>query len=71
MYKIKVNTPQEVNQQEQDFQALLSRLGKISLAEAKAILEDRDVVEPESELIPDIIARFQKRIGSSKSPVIS
>ncbi|TVQ51481.1 MAG: hypothetical protein EA366_15410 [Spirulina sp. DLM2.Bin59] len=71
MYRIKVTTAEELKEQEEDFQAFLSGLGQVSLQEAKAILEGREVVEPEPELSPDIIACFQKRIGSSKFPVIS
>lgn len=70
-YRVQQTTAEELKQQQEDFQTFLSGLEQVSLQEAWSILEDREVVEPEAELTPDIVARFQKRIGSSKFPVIS
>ena len=57
----------EVNQQQQDFQALVKKLGQASSTEVKSILDRREVVEPEAELSPDIIARFQQRIRDASN----
>lgn len=70
-YRVRKTIAEELKQQEEDFQTFLSGLGQVSLQEAKAILDSRELVDPEPELSPDIIARFQKRIGSSKFQVIS
>ncbi|WP_199317215.1 hypothetical protein [Planktothricoides raciborskii] len=57
----------EVNQQQQDFQALVKKLGQASSTEVKSILDRREVVEPEAELSSDIIARFQQRIRDASN----
>lgn len=57
------STPiEEVNQQQQAFQALLKDLGQASSTEIKSVLGNREVVQPEEELSPDIVTRFQQRI---------
>jgi len=61
-YTVHTTPIDEVNQQQQDFQALVNKLGQASLSEVNSILERREVVEPEAELSPEIIARFQQRI---------
>jgi hypothetical protein len=58
-------TPQE---QEQDFQALLQQLtlgGTVAIASA---LADREVVEPEPELTPEVLARVRSMIAAQKKP---
>ena len=57
----------EVNQQEPEFQVLLNKLGQASLAEVQAILDRREVVEPEAELSPEIIAHFQQRVRDASN----
>ncbi|WP_347179380.1 toxin-antitoxin system HicB family antitoxin [Roseofilum acuticapitatum] len=64
-YTVQAIPTDEVNQQEQKFQALLNKLGQASLTEVKSVLERREVVDPEPELSPDIIARFQQRINDA------
>lgn len=61
-YTVHTTPIDEVDQQQQDFQVLVNKLGQASLSEVKSILERREVVEPEAELSPEIIARFGQRI---------
>jgi hypothetical protein len=53
----------EVSQQQQAFNHLLQQLGEASSAEVEAGLAQREQVEPEAELSPKIIARFQQRLN--------
>lgn len=61
-YRVQAIPIEEVNQQQQYFQALVKKLGQASSTEVKSILDRREVVEAEAELSPDIIASFQQRI---------
>ena len=66
-YRVQAIPIEEVNQQQQDFQALVKNLGQASSTEVKSILDRREVVEPEEELSPDIIARFQQRVRDASN----
>lgn len=66
-YRVQAIPIEEVNQQQQDFQALLKNLGQASSTEVKSILDRREAIEPEEELSPDIIARFQQRIRDASN----
>lgn len=66
-YRVQDLPIKEVNQQQQDFQALVKKLGQASSTEVKSILDRREMVEPEAELSPDIIARFQQRIRDASN----
>lgn len=48
--------------QRSSFEGLLESLGKVSLAEAREILKEREVVEPEEGLAPAVVQRLQQRI---------
>jgi uncharacterized protein (DUF1778 family) len=61
-YIVQTTPTEEANQQQQAFQALLKELGQTSSAEVKSVLDQREVVQPEEELSPEIVARFQQRI---------
>lgn len=54
-----------INQQKQSFQALLQQLGQASPTEIESALAEREMVEPEQELSPEIIARLQQRIRNT------
>ena len=66
-YRVQAIPIEQVNQQQEDFQALLKTLGQASSTEVQSILDRREVVEPETELSPDIIARFQQRIRDASN----
>lgn len=57
---------QEPNQQQSDFTSLLQKLGKSSSTEIEIALSERETVETEKELTPEIIAQFQQRLQSKK-----
>jgi hypothetical protein len=61
-YTVQATSLEEVHQQQQAFQALLEDLGQASSSEVKAVLNKREVVQPEAELSPEIVARFQQLI---------
>lgn len=61
-YTVQATPIEEVNQQQQAFQALLKELEQASSTEVKSVLDKREVVQPEEELSPEIVARFQQRI---------
>lgn len=61
-YTVQIINVEEVNQQQQAFQALQKYLGQASSNEIKSALDKREVVQPEEELSPEIIAHFRQRI---------
>jgi hypothetical protein len=40
-------------------------LGQTSSTEIKSVLDQREVIQPEEKLSPEIIARFQQRIRNA------
>ncbi len=52
----------EIIQQKQSFNALLEELKQTSFDHIQSILADREKVEPEPELTPEIINAFQQMI---------
>lgn len=56
---------EEINLSKQSFQALLQQLGQASTTQISSVLAQREMVEPEPELSPEIIARLQQRIRNS------
>jgi hypothetical protein len=65
-YTVQSVPKQEANQQYPDFTNLLQKLGKSSPHEIEIILSEREAVQPEPELTPEIIAKFQQRLETSK-----
>ena len=59
-YTVQKVPPSEVVQQAR-FNALLQQLGTASAEEIQAVLAEREVVPPETELTPEIIHQFRKR----------
>ena len=52
------------NKQQLDFTNLLQKLGTASPTEIEIALAERETVEPEKELTPQIITQFQQRLRS-------
>jgi hypothetical protein len=65
-YNVQPVPKQEASQQYPDFTNLLQNLGKSSPHEIEIILSERETVQPEQELTPEIIAQFQQRLETSK-----
>jgi hypothetical protein len=61
-YTIQPISKQEASQQQSDFTNLLQKLGKASPSEIEVSLAERETVQPEKELTPEIIAQFQQRL---------
>ncbi|MBF2078698.1 MAG: hypothetical protein IGR76_09285 [Synechococcales cyanobacterium T60_A2020_003] len=57
-----------MQQQQQAFQARLQSLGQASPSEIQVLLEKREIVQPETDLSPEMVARFQKRIRDASTP---
>lgn len=65
-YTIEVKDAKAVAEQQANFADYLQKLGKGSDAEIAAILAKREVVEPESDLLPETIARLRQLISNQK-----
>jgi hypothetical protein len=65
-YTIQPIPKQETNQQQSDFTNLLQNIGKASPSEIEIALSERETVQPEKELTPEIIAQFQQRLQSKE-----
>lgn len=63
-YNVQPIPKQETNQQQSDFTDLLQKLGTASPSEIEIALAERETVEPEKELTPEVIAQFQHRLES-------
>ncbi|MXZ09982.1 MAG: toxin-antitoxin system HicB family antitoxin [Gemmatimonadetes bacterium] len=48
------------------YAALLEKLGRASFDEIRAVLDERESVEPEDGLSADVIARMKQKLSSSK-----
>jgi hypothetical protein len=67
---IKLIPPEQVTEQSEAFEALLSRLGKAASAdEVEEYLAGREPVEAESELNSEAVIYFKKRIAQARQSV--
>lgn len=58
-----------VEQQWTQFTELIQDLGQASDAEIKKVLAEREIVEPEFDLSPEVVACLQERLTDKWSPV--
>lgn len=65
-YTVQPIPKQETTQQQSDFTNLLQKLGNATPTKIEIALSEREIVEPEKELTPEIIAQFQQRLETSK-----
>ena len=65
-YIIQPIPTQETNQQQSDFNNLLQKLEKADSTDIEVALAERETVQPEKELTPEIIAQFQQRLQSKE-----
>ena len=61
-YSVSAVFQEEIQQQRQAFDDLVQDLGKASLSEIAATLNERDTVSPEKALAPDTVALLQQKI---------
>jgi hypothetical protein len=57
----------DVERQCKDFTERMKRLGKSSPEELEKTLRERERVEPEPDLNPEIVARLEQRIAEAKN----
>ena len=65
-YNVQPIPKQETNSQQSDFINLVQKLGTASPSEIEIALTERETVEPEKELTPEIIAQFQQTLQSKE-----
>jgi hypothetical protein len=51
--------------QDQSFKTLLQGLGTASESQIKSVLAEREVVQPEAELTPEIITSLKQKISNA------
>lgn len=56
----------EVAQQRAGFATLLNSLGQASFAEIEKTMQEREAVEPEVGLTPEVVQRLQSRIAKQR-----
>ncbi|BAZ12411.1 hypothetical protein NIES4071_42420 [Calothrix sp. NIES-4071] len=66
-YSIQATSIEERQEQKQSFDKFLQRSRKASKEEIEIVLAEREIVEPESELTPEIIARVRQLINNTAS----
>lgn len=65
-YMVEVLPEEEVAQQRAQFAALLDRLGEASQTEMEKVLAEREVVEPEPGLSPEVVARLREHLAKEE-----
>lgn len=61
-YSVQTVSEEAVVQQRASFNSLLQNLGEATFDEIEAVMAERDVVEPEVGLTPEVMMRLQKRL---------
>jgi hypothetical protein len=67
-YTVQVLSPEEVAQQETDYTNLLQTWQTASTSKIEEILATRELVEPEPELRPEIVAKLKQKISLRQTP---
>jgi len=65
-YTVHALPEEDVAQQHAQFTALLQSLGQASYAEIERVLAERETVEPDSGLSPEVVAHLQQRIAAER-----
>lgn len=61
-YTVQTMPQESINQQKASFTALLQSLGEASFDEIKGLMDEREEVEPEEGLTPEVIQKLQQKI---------
>ena len=61
-----VRSVSDTDSQKAAYTALLEKLGRASFDEIRAVLDERESVEPEDGLRADVVARMKQKLSSSK-----
>jgi hypothetical protein len=67
-YTVQAVPEQAVAQQRASFTALLQSLGQASFDEVETVLSEREAVEPEVELNPEVLTRLRERLANKQQP---
>ena len=62
----KFHSTSDIASQRAEFAALLEKLGRASFDEIRAVLDERESVEPEDGLSADVVARMRQKLSSSE-----
>lgn len=62
LYTAKAISKEDIQKQQNNFANLLAQLRKVDIKEITKVLSQREIVEPESELTPEIIERIKAKI---------
>lgn len=65
-YTVKNISQEDIAKQQENFDNLLSQLKTANTEEIEKILAQREIVDPEPELTPDIINRLKNKIDRNK-----
>jgi hypothetical protein len=65
-YTVQAVSEESIAQQRASYTALLQRLGQTSFEEIKAAMAEREQVEPEAGLNPEIIKLLQARLAGER-----
>lgn len=68
-YSVRATSLDERQEQKQSFTQFLQNSKKASPEEIEAVLAEREVVDPEPELTPEILARIRQKILDAKRRV--
>jgi hypothetical protein len=63
-YTVKSVPENEIIRQRTAFNSLLQSLGRASFAEIEKIIQEREVIEPEVGLSPEVVKRLQDKIAA-------
>lgn len=66
-YTVQAVPEKEIAQQRTAFAALIESLGQASFSKIQEILREREVVEPEKGLAPEVVKQLQERITNQPS----
>ena len=67
-YLVEAVPEKAVEAQRASFNALLERLGQATFEEIEAVLAEREEVEPEEGVTPEVVERLRERIGERRVP---
>ena len=65
-YTVETISKEDTEKQQENFNNLLLQLGKADAKEIEKVLSQREIVDPEPELTPDIINQLQTKIKNKK-----
>lgn len=69
-YLVQPVSEASLRQQDAAFASLLQSLGKVSFAEIETALSGREVVSPEPELTPEVVAHLRARIAAKRQETL-